>query len=514
MTGKEPIVIGVDLGTGGVRAVAATVDGQVLAAASEAFPDGPPEPASAPAPAPAPASAPAPAPVTASVPAPAPQGWHEQDATAWWPVSARVLGQLVQTLQARGIGPEALCGLAVDGTSGTVVALDADATPLRAAIMYNDARAEVEAEALNALAGPWCERLGYRFAASFALAKIAWIRQHEPEVFRRTAVFAHQADYLVACLLGEGVVTDYSNALKTGYDIQQDTWPDWLGALNGVLERLPPVVAPGTVLGRVGRQAARSTGLPAGLPVVAGATDGTAACLASGVRRIGDCNTTLGTTLVFKALSAHPVRHPDGLLYSHKLPGGRWLPGAASNTGGEWIGAEFPGENPAALDARAAVRLPVDVLAYPLVRQGERFPFLSAAARGLLPDPGLAPGTRYAACLQGTALVERLAYQVLEEATGTAGGAVYTTGGGSRSAVWTQLRADVTGRPYYRPVCPESAFGSAVLAAAGTVYEDPWAAVDAMVRIDRTFAPGLACRPRYDALYGRLQEHLQSRGWL
>ena len=179
--------------------------------------------------------------------------------------------------------------------------------------------------------------------SSFALPKIGWIARHEPLVFERTARFVHQADYIVGKLTGDFTVTDYSNALKTGFDLREDRWPRWINELPGVVERLPAVVAPGTPIGRISADAAATTGLPSGLTVVAGATDGVAAALASGLRVPGDYNTTVGTTLVFKGLSRDIVRHRQGLVYSHKLPGGLWLPGAASNTGAAWIAAWFPG---------------------------------------------------------------------------------------------------------------------------------------------------------------------------
>lgn len=487
MADTQPIVIGLDLGTSGVRAVAAAPDGRILAASSGDL--------------------------TGAL-VQDQEGIHEQNPDVWWQQSAVVLRQVVGKLREGGIATEAVHGLAVDGTSGTLVCLAADASALRPAIMYNDARAKAEADTLNSMATAFCERLGYRFAASYALAKIVWIREHEPDVFERTASFAHQADFIATRLVGTPVATDYSNALKTGYDLLDECWPEWLQSLSGVLPRLPPVVAPGQVLGQMSPQAAEATGLQPRLPVVSGATDGTAACLASGVRRPGDFNTTLGTTLVFKTVSEHLVRHPDGLLYSHKLPGGRWLPGAASNTGGEWIGQVFPGQEPADLDAAAAIRVPVDVLAYPLARQGERFPFLAPEAHGLFPDAALDAGTRYAACLQGIALVERLAYELLEDTAGTSAGEVFSAGGGARSDVWTQIRADVTQRLYHRPACPESAFGGAVLAAAGTVHKGLWESIRAMVHVERSFEPTPANKSAYDALYGKLRDYLRAQGWL
>ena len=179
------------------------------------------------------------------------------------------------------------------------------------------------------------------------------------------------------------------------------------------------MAAPGSPIGAVSSAAAAETGLPEGLCVVAGATDGTAAFLASGARSIGDYNTTLGTTLVFKGISSQICRHPQGVIYCHKLPGGRWLPGAASNVGTDWIGAMFAGGDLAAMDAAAASRLPSRHIAYPLVRSGERFPFLAPDARGFFDAEMSDKADRYAACLQGVALVERLGYQVLDAAAGT-----------------------------------------------------------------------------------------------
>ena len=483
--GNGELFIGVDLGTGGVRVVATQAAGEVVARAEAALP---------------------PTPTVAAV------GTHEQDPLDWWDATCQALSELCRRLDLAGIRPQQLRGLAVDGTSGTLVCLDGDGAPVRPAMMYNDARARDEAAQVTELAGDFCRRLGYRFEASFALAKIVWIQRNEPATYARADRFVHQADYVQGRLTGDFGVSDYSNALKTGYDLEAECWPPWMAGLGGVAERLPRVVPPGTPVGQVSAVAAPDTGLPAGLAVVTGATDGTTACLASGVRRPGDYNTTLGTTLVFKGISRHLSRHPQGLVYSHKLPGGYWLPGAASNTGGEWIAALFPGEDPASLDAAAASLLPSSCIAYPLARRGERFPFLSESAEGFcVPEPG-SRAELYAAHLQGVALVERLGYQVLDQVSGTTGGEVFSTGGGSRSDVWLQCRADATGRSMHRPAAPDSAFGSAVLAAAGVLYGDVWQAVREMVRIEKTVDPDPGRVPRYDGLFQRFRAELAERG--
>jgi xylulokinase len=479
----HPLFLGIDVGTGGVRAMAVARSGEVAAAASAAF-----DP-------------------TLCVEE---NDRHEQPPSAWWHAACRALGDVLEEIGS----PERLAAVAVDGTSGTLVAVDAQGIPLRPALMYNDPRAAAEAEQLNAAAPDFCAKLGYRFAASYALAKIAWLRGHEPAVFRRAARFLHQADYIQEQLTGEPATTDYSNALKTGYDLVEECWPAWMERQLGVVERLPRVVRPGTPVGIVSAAAARQTGLPKGLPVVSGATDGTAAFLASGACNPGDYNTTLGTTLVFKGISERICRRADGLIYSHKLPDGRWLPGAAGNVGCEWIGKFFPGVELRRTDAEAAPRLPTECVAYPLARRGERFPFLREDAEAFFLTEPKDDLDRYAACLQGTALVERLAYEILDEAAGTRGGNVFTTGGGSRSDVWVQCRADVTRRVFHRPRCGQSAFGAAVLAALGTAFDALAEALKAMVRTETAFVPDPSRAERNDDLFERFRRELRKRGWL
>jgi xylulokinase len=439
---------------------------------------------------------------------------HEQSPHIWWKNVRECLVGVVEDLSRCGFRKSQLQGVAVDGTSGTLVAIDAHNQPVRPAIMYNDPRPAGEALILNDLARSWCERVGYRFEPSFALAKILWMARNEEQLFARAARFVHQADYIVGQLTGDFGVTDYSNALKTGYDLIEEEWPAWMTVLPGVADRLPRVVAPGALVGTVTERAAEATGLPVGLTVLAGATDGVAAAVAAGVRKTGDYNTTLGTTLVFKGVAERLVRDPQGLIYSHKLPGGKWLPGAASNTGSSWIRAWFGATPPAELDHAARGFLPGRIVGYPLVGCGERFPFQHAdAERFLQPEP-VDANEAFAGFLVGTALVERLAYEVLDSACGTTGGAVYSTGGGSASDVWMQCRADVTQRVLHRPAVAESAFGSAILAAAGTVFSSLTEATAAMAKTAHSFAPETKNAAQYDDLYRKFLAELETRGYL
>ena len=483
---SHQLVIGLDVGTAGVRAVAVNERGSVVARKGSAL-----EPVQSRA-----------------------EGWHEQDPESWWQATLEALGSLSQELAGHEHRDDEIVALCVDGTSGTLVCTGSRGEVLRPAIMHNDQRAREEAQALYSSAASTSNKLGFRMAPSFAAAKILWLQRHEPGTFAATRWFAHQADFISARLCAEYGVTDYSNALKTGFDLVDERWPTWWRDFDGVEERLPRVVPPGTQIGVLDATLADSLGFPVAA-VVSGATDGTAAFLASGAREAGADHTTLGTTLVFKRLSRQLAADEDGLVYSHKLPGGFWLPGAASNTGGEWIQRHYGKADLGTLDRQSLERfLPCDHVAYPLVTVGERFPFLAADARGFC-HPGTSdPVARYAANLQGTAFVERLGYEVLDHATNTAGGDIYATGGASRSDIWLQLRADVTGRCIHRPDCAESAFGSAVMAASVAWHDDVWSAAQDMVHIERSFEPDRSRFQEYEDRFQQFRASMEERGYL
>jgi len=468
------LYLGIDLGTGGVRVVVADTTGRVHAEGRVDLADA--------------------APISQ-------HDRHEQEPERWWSATKDAIAQMLDALHGSGGSASRIVAASVDGTSGTIVCVDTDGRSIGSAIMYNDGRASEQAARLS-------EFSGQPIAGSWAIARVLWLAENDPPRYERARWILHQADYITSRLTRNPGTSDYSNALKMGYDIQSLSWPDWLQGIPGARDRLPDVVAPGDRIGRIDAAVAVELGLPADLLLLAGATDGTAGFLASGAAQPGDVNTTLGTTLVFKAVSDRFIDDRTGRIYCHRLPGGLWLPGAASSTGGEWIRQDYGEADLAAMDQQAATVTPIDGLTWPLVRQGERFPIIAPAFAGF-DDAGLSPADRYAARLQGTAFVERLGYDTLFEATGRAPVDVYATGGGSRSDIWTQLRADVTGRVLHRPSFPEAAFGAAVLAAAGSEQIPVTAMVRLMVQIDRAFEPNEQHQAQYRVLYERFRERVR-----
>jgi D-ribulokinase len=386
-----------------------------------------------------------------------------------------------------------VAGVAVTSTSGSLVLADAEGRPVRPAILYDDGRSAAVGKSLGV-------------NASYSLAKAAWVRQAEPEVWERARWILHPADWLTGRLSGEYGISDHSNVLKLGYDPGAGCWTH--EAVPP--ERLPRVVWPGVPVGRVSAIAAAETGIPVGTPVFAGATDGMASLIASGASRAGDANTTLGTTLVWKALSTRQPVAAHGI-YCHLHPSGMWAPGAASNTGPGILRLSDPEIAETDKDALAGAFLPCAAVGYFLSGTGERFPFVNPQAASFCEQAVAGAGARHAARLQSLAFVERWGYELMEQCGIEVGGVVYSTGGAARSVLFSSLRASVLKRSVAVARHPSAAFGAAVLAASGALFGgDICAAIRAMTSVCACYEPEAG---DYDELYLRFREACAQRGY-
>ncbi|WP_033328395.1 FGGY-family carbohydrate kinase [Streptomyces yerevanensis] len=472
--------LGIDLGTQGVRVVVAASDGTVLGEGS--------------------------CPLTSRR-----EGdRHEQHPEQWW----RAVLTAIDRGRAAGADLRRVQGVAVDATSGTITMLDRRGLCVTPALMYDDGRAAAEAEQVNAAGEQQWAKAGYqRMQRSWALPKLRWLLNHYPHAAENGWRLAHQNDVINSKLVGHEVPTDTSNALKTGADAAQVTWPEpVLAALDIPRAILPDLVPPGTVIGQVCAAAAAETGLSEGTAVVAGMTDGCAAQLGSGATAVGSWNSVMGTTLVLKGVTKDLVHDPHGVVYSHRSPSGHWLPGGASSVGAGLVAREFADADLDMLTREAAALLPTDLLRYPLVSPGERFPFVAPDARAF---GSREPDTRaesFAALLQGAAYVERLCFDYVDLLGAPTDGAIVLTGGATRNPLWNQLRADVLQRPVSLPRNAQPALGMAVLAASSRDALESVAA--AMVRLDRTLEPRRSEKNPHDEGYLRLLDLLVQRGWL
>ena len=437
---------------------------------------------------------------------------HEQDPEHWWgAVVAAARGALA------GVPGVPVRGVAVDGTSGTILLADGHGNPLTPGLMYDDGRAHLEADRVNDTGGPTWAALGYqRMQPSWALPKLIWLQaNHAVLVKAPDTQLMHQADFINRRLAGHNIPTDLSNALKTGVHLIEESWPEGLLETLGVPRSvLPPLVRSGTVIGSVGGDAAAQTGIPAGTPVVSGATDGCAAQIGAGALTTGDWNSVVGTTLILKGVSDTLLQDPLGVVYSHKGPDGRWLPGGASSSGAGLIARDLAGRDLATLEEAARAVSPGTVITYPLVSPGERFPFAAPEAREFTIGVPGSDAERYAGILQGLAYIERLCFDYLTSLGATTSGRLTLTGGATKSRYWSQLRADVLGRTVELPDNSEPALGMAILAAAAVSGRSAAEVAAGMVSIRNTIDPRPEYADRFGPGYLMLVDGLEERGWL
>ncbi len=424
--------IGIDLGTSGIRVALLAPDGSRLHTAQRALPESESDA----------------------------EGRAEQDPMVWWRLVRELLREVAEQLN----GAPAV--IAVDGTSATLLRLDASGRPTHPALMYNDARAT---DTTTILAGVAPAGAAVHSPSSSA-AKLLWLRRHEGLSGVRRVL--HQADWIAGRLRGRFDVMDENNALKLGYDALQQSWPEWLADVLGPdAGLLPDVVPAGTPLGPIAPEVAESLHLDPRCRVVAGTTDSIAGFLASGVGDTATGVTSLGSTLVIKQLAPQPVYAPEMGVYSHHLRG-QWLVGGASNSGGAVLRKYFDDATLEHLSAELDPETDSGLDYVPLPRTGERFPVNDPAL-----DPRLTPRPEDDArflqgILEGIARVERDGYRCLTELGAPRVERIVTLGGGARNTIWNRIRSRILGLPVTSADNDDAAAGAARLARIGAGLED------------------------------------------
>lgn len=475
-----PFFIGIDIGTQGARVVLMDSEGAVAGSRQTDFP------------------------LSAA-------SREEQSPDLWWDVCFGLLKDLFRDVK-NEIDVAAVKAVSVTSTSGTVIPLDEKNKPLHNAIMYSDPRSAEEASICKKTA----ERFnghGYTgFNSSSGLSKMVWFVNRFPEKAAKLKKWIHAADFIIGKLSGRYDVTDYTNALKSGFDVDKKCWPDYLHEELPLKKTwLQEVVPSGTVIGTVETAIARELGISPSVQAVAGMTDGCASQIASGAVNPGDWNTTIGTTLVVKGVTTQEVKDPEGRLYCHRHPEGFWMPGGAGNIGADWVSQLFKDEVES-LSKQAEGLYPTGHIAYPLLQQGERFPFFSPEARGFAPAE-LSRAALFTAYLEGVAFVERYAYEMIESLSGESVSAVFTAGGASNSDVWLSIRSNVLNRPVRKMQNVSGAAGAAILAASshfGSLRE----ASRAMTRIEKEIRPKAEFVDQYNFSYKKFVNTLREKGYL
>lgn len=478
------IFMGIDIGTQGVRVIAADEKGSVATGASVPF-------------------------ETLNISEIS--GQYEQNPEEWWKSVKQAIAAVVRELKNNGIEPYEIRAISVDGTSGTILAVDENHMPLTNGIMYNDMRSKAETEVIRQVSSAHERKAGFRYNASFALPKVLWIMKNRPRIYENAKRIIHQSDYITGKLCGEYGVSDYSNALKSGYDLMDCCWPEYISELGMDRSKLPLILAPGEKIGNVTSQAAEELGLSEETVITAGATDGYASALAAGAVHVGDWTTIIGTTLVLKGVTSDIIIDPTGSSYSHKLPSGYWMTGGASNTGGRYLNSHFNKDEFMFYDRSAEMLSPTGVLIYPLTGVGERYPFLDPEARAFTEGDVSDKRVLYTAIMEGVGYVERLAYEKYLKMGCKVGSEIFTSGGASKSVEWLRIRASILDRSLKVPRVVEAAMGMAMLAASKTCYGSLEEAADRMITFDKTVEPVKEKVKRYHELYGLFYEQCREK---
>lgn len=349
--------------------------------------------------------------------------------------------------------------IAINGTSSTVLLCDATGTPVTTPLMYNDARGVTVLEQLKAIAPPNHTVL----SATSSLAKLLWLSQQLTSTDAK--YFLHQADWLAFLLHGKLGISDYHNALKLGYDVEQFCYPTWLTEL-AIAPLLPQVLAPGTLIAQVSPEVATRLGLRRDCYVCAGTTDSIAAFLASSAISPGEAVTSLGSTLVLKLLSHTRIENSHYGIYSHRL-GDLWLTGGASNTGGAVLQQFFSDAELQQLSFQIDPQQTSPLDYYPLAKSGDRFP---------VNDPHLQPRLEprphnsvefLHGLLESIARIECQGYQLLQQLGATPLTRIYTAGGGAANTTWTAIRQRYFDVPVVASKNTQAAYGTALLAMRG-----------------------------------------------
>jgi xylulokinase len=442
-------------------------------------------------------------------------GWYEQRAEDWWAATVQALRAATAQIDASRLG--AIC---ITHQRETFVPVDQHCRPIRDAILWLDERSRAQVAAIDARFGSARihQITGKPVAMTPSLYKILWLQEHEPEILRRAYKILDVHAYLV-WQLTQVWKTSWACADPMGM-IDMRSF-DWSAELLAGLELDPAqyveLAPPGAIIGEVSPAAARETGLPAGLPVVAGAGDGQSAGLGANITRAGQAYLNLGTAVVSGAHAERYAADQSFRALGSPIAGAYTL--ETLIRGGtftiSWFVERFahdlqnatpPLSAEELLEAAASQVGPgaLGLLAVPYWN-GVGTPYWDGSATGISVGWTGAHGREhfYRALLEGIAFEQRLSTEGVERALGQPIEEYIALGGGAKSSLWCQIVADVTGRPVTRAANPEATcLGAGILASvASGWYDDPRAAAAAMTGLGDSFVPRPDAQQIYDQLY-------------
>ncbi|MGC2637175.1 MAG: xylulokinase [Acidobacteriaceae bacterium] len=467
--------LGMDVGTGGTRAVLINEQGQLIASASAEH-----------------------APFRVAHP-----GWAEQDPEDWW----RAAQESIRAVLAQAPGTK-IDALSLTGQMHGAVMLDKEGRVLRPSLIWCDTRTQPQCDWLHAQFGPGekgreklIELTANPALPNFTLTKLLWVKEHEPEIFARIAHVLCPKDYVRYRLTGTYAMDVQEASGTLLLDVAHRRWSKEVAKVAGIPESwLPELFESPEICAKISAEAAHLTGLAAGTPVAAGAGDQGAGAVGMGILDPGSVSATIGTSGVVFAATAAPTRDPHGRLHTfcHAVPG-RWHVMGVTQAAGlslRWLKETLaPDQTYDQLTAQAAA-IPAgsDGLLWTPYLLGERTPHLdgtaTAAFVGITATTTRAHFTR--AVLEGVAYSLKDTFTLFPE-LGIPVKGVRLGGGGARGPLWREIQANVYGYPCERLTAEEGgAFGAALLAGVGAGH---WRDLDAACAAGITVAEAIQPNP-------------------
>ncbi len=479
----EGLLLAVDVGTSGARAAAFDLDGRRLLETRRPYPTRSPR-----------------------------EGWAEQDGRAWRSASIGALADLVQGLAAAGLGQaDRIRAVGLTGQCPSVVLVDGRGDPVSAGLIYRDNRASREADEIRARYGDREVHLrtGHLPSAFHIAPKLLWLRRHEPEAFARARLALQPRDLVGLALTGTAATDGTHAAATLAYDLRRGDWdPDLLADLDLDPGLFPPIRPSDAVLGTLASRVAARTGLPADLPVVLGGADSQACALGAGVIGPGPVSEMAGSSTCLNAAVPAPLDVLAVTHYPHVIPGPFTTETGINTTGAAiaWLAGLLYGGRKGGPTAADFARLDAEASAVPagaggllalaVLADGERTdPNLRGAITGLSLRHGRAEIAR--AMLEGVAFAIDGQLELLRTG-GAPVSELRVSGGDTRLASWTRIKAAVLGIPVRTVPGDAAVTGVAMLAGLGVgIYRDPAEAIARCVRVE----PGAEPDPRDRAIY-------------
>lgn len=482
--------LGIDVGTGGTRAVIVDKHGKVLASASSEH-----------------------HPFRVAHP-----GWAEQDPEDWWRAAQEAINAAISAaVQAVGEDGAKIEAVGLTGQMHGAVMLDAAGEVLRPSLIWCDQRTGPQCDWLHAQIGR--ERLIELTCnpalPNFTLTKLLWVKEHEPDIFAKIAHIMCPKDYVRYRLTGSYAIDLHEASGTLLLDVTNRKWSSEVARISGIDEAwLPPLFESQEVCGHISATGAADTGLTKGTPVVAGAGDQGAGAVGMGILKPGAVSATIGTSGVVFAATAEPTKDPGGRLHTfcHAVPG-RWHVMGVTQSAGlslRWFRDTFAAGTSYDELSAAAASIPAgsEGLLYAPYLLGERTPHLdsdaTAAFVGITAGHTSAHFTR--AVLEGVAFSLRDTFTLFSE-LGIPVSGVRLGGGGARGSLWRRIQTDIYGHPTEVLTAEEGgAYGSALLAGVGVgAWPDTDAACEQSLEVAESFQPDGGTANAYDRAYNHFR---------